>query len=160
MSNIEWSFCDNNVSKEKITKNADEWGIAFPDDYICCAMENHGGCPDKEELLVDGIEKVLGNLLSFDEESDDNILELFSDIRNRLPEKIFPFAIDPAGNYICFDYRNDNMKPVIVFWDHEAAYLKSDFPNKKWEDGEFEELRAKSIIRISGSFTEFLDSLY
>lgn len=37
------------------------------------------------------------------------------------PKKLVPFAFDPAGNLICFDYKNDKNNPVVVFWEHENA---------------------------------------
>lgn len=41
--------------------------------------------------------------------------------KDRLIEKVIPFAEDPFGNLLCFDYRNDD-QPIIVFWEHEKAF--------------------------------------
>ncbi len=160
MSKIEWDFCDEKVSREVIENVAGNWGIVFTDEFIQCAMLNHGGYASKEEFKVDNTVKTFGNLLSFEEESDDNIVKLYNGISERLPKDIFPFAIDPSGNYICFDYRKSRTESCVIFWEHEGAYLKSDFPDKIWKDGEFEELVEKSIHRIANSFEDFLNKLY
>ena len=48
-------------------------------------------------------------------------------------------ALDPGGNYICFDYRSTETDPPVVF-------LATDDPDAKAE-------------RLAGSFTELIDSL-
>jgi hypothetical protein len=58
-----------------------------------------------------------------------------------LPPRIYPFASDPAGNRIAFDYRNGDANPKIVFEDHEM-------------EGE------EALKFLANSFTEFLESLH
>ena len=36
-------------------------------------------------------------------------------------QNLFPFGIDPFGNYICYDLE----KNVVVFWDHENGKVSS-----------------------------------
>lgn len=55
------------------------------------------------------------------EDKNPSILQVFESIRQRLPERVFPFAADPFGNFLCFDYRTKDT-PVVVFWDHETAF--------------------------------------
>ncbi|MCY8426886.1 SMI1/KNR4 family protein [Bacillus vallismortis] len=57
---------------------------------------------------------------------------------------IVPFACDPFGNEICFDYRQNKDNPSGVFWDHEIAY--------KYSDG--------ALSHICDSFTELVDKFY
>ena len=66
-------------------------------------------------------EEVFNNLLSFDEEDSSNMIDTYNDVKDRLVEKVIPFAEDPFGNLICFDYRT-NKQPTIVFWEHEKAF--------------------------------------
>ncbi|MBO1580102.1 SMI1/KNR4 family protein [Bacillus sp. XF8] len=56
-------------------------------------------------------------------------------------EGIIPFARDPFGNLICFDYLADKLSPTIVFWDHE-------------EQGE------AAIEIICHTFSELLDGVH
>ena len=50
-------------------------------------------------------EKSFGTLLTYDMDNDENIIEVFYDYNDTLPSELVPFAFDPAGNLICFDYK-------------------------------------------------------
>ena len=89
-------------------------------------------------------EKMIGNLLSFDNDEDDDLILNFRLIRERLKKGIIPFANDPFGNFICFQFTSSNDEPNIVFWDHEIAY-----------DNE-----GKAISNVCASFDDFLEMLY
>ncbi|MFD1425200.1 SMI1/KNR4 family protein [Laceyella tengchongensis] len=55
--------------------------------------------------------------------------------------ELVPFADDPAGNFICFDYRTLVAgEPIVVFFYH-----KRDKDN---------------IKKIADSFSQFLEMLY
>ena len=86
--------------------------------------------------------ETFNNLLTFDLDSEYSILKIFSTLKSRLVEKVFPFARDPFGNYICFDYRSGG-DPTIVFWEHEAASIDND----------------SAISKVCDSFSELLDML-
>ncbi|MOA62389.1 SMI1 / KNR4 family protein [compost metagenome] len=74
---------------------------------------------------------------------------------------MIPFAFDPAGNLICFDYKEREENPVIVFWEHEGAPEKSVLVNNEGMDEEqAEETARKNIFYIADSFTEFLKKLH
>ncbi|MDL5142231.1 T7SS effector LXG polymorphic toxin [Bacillus atrophaeus] len=62
----------------------------------------------------------------------------------RILPGIVPFACDPFGNEICFDYRLNKENPSVVFWDHEIAYEDPD----------------KALSHICDSFTELVNKLY
>lgn len=65
-------------------------------------------------------EKSFGTLLTYDMDDDENIIEVFNDYNGTLPSALVPFAFDPAGNLICFDYKNHKEDPIVVFWEHEG----------------------------------------
>ncbi len=49
-----------------------------------------------------------------------------------IPKGIIPFATDPFGNKICFDFRNDKHSPTIVLYDSDEQaieYICSTFTN-------------------------------
>lgn len=75
--------------------------------------------------------------------NDAYILDVYNDIKDRLLKKVYPFAEDPFGNMICFDYRIDN-EPQIVFWDSEISFDNAE----------------GAIMPIAKSFSEFMDILY
>lgn len=41
------------------------------------------------------------------------------DTEDILPEQVVPFASDPCGNFLCFDYREGTAQPPVVFWSHD-----------------------------------------
>lgn len=53
-------------------------------------------------------------------------------------QKLIPFAKDPFGNLLCFDYRYNEKSPKIVFYDCEET----------------------TITTVCDSFTELLERLY
>ena len=80
-------------------------------------MKNNGAHVSPEVFEVEGKRKVFGTLLTYDMDDDDdeNIIEVFNDYNGTLPSALVPFAFDPAGNLICFDYKNHKEDPIVVF---------------------------------------------
>ncbi|MBW9154791.1 SMI1/KNR4 family protein [Clostridium estertheticum] len=120
-NNVSWICENDSVEIIAISKGGDMFGIEFPRDYVECIMKNDGGYPRPNRFNLNGNEEVFNNLLSFDEEDSSNIMEAYNDVKDRLIRKVIPFAEDPFGNLICFDYR-DSEQPIIVFWEHEKAF--------------------------------------
>lgn len=138
---IEWLFSHEAVSEQEIASIETQLYIKFPRDYIECAKRNHGGSPSLQIYDFDGHqEAVFNSLLSLNYEYDNYILDVYDNVKDRLVNNIYPFADDPFGNLICFDYRNNDSKSTVVFWDHELS-------NKSYE---------KAIMPICKTFTEFL----
>ncbi|MHB1042660.1 MAG: SMI1/KNR4 family protein [Eubacteriales bacterium] len=142
----EWLFKREEIKVDNISIVEGAFGVKFPEDYIECVMKNHGGHPTLDIFYIDGRgETVFNWLLSFNSDDVLFIVKIYNDIRDRLVDDIYPFADDPFGNFICFDYRKGKDKPPsIAFWDHELAY----------EDPE------KGIFPICSTFTELLSKLY
>jgi len=62
------------------------------------------------------------DLLSLNKSDDDNVFEVYETVSDRLDRKdILPFAADPFGNFLCFDFSENPAH--IVFWNHEANLL-------------------------------------
>jgi hypothetical protein len=143
---IKWLFTKNKSNQQEIIKIEKLFNIKFPKDYIDCAVQNHSGAPSPDVYdFKNHKEAVFEWLLSLDTESTSYIVNDYNMIKDRLAVNIYPFASDPFGNYICFDYRVGKDKPPkIVFWDHEIA---SGDPEK-------------AISYICDSFTELLEKLY
>lgn len=105
--NLRW-ICENeSVETTTISKVEDIFGIEFPRDYVECIIKNNGGYPKPNRFNLNGNEEVFNNFLSFDEEDSSNIINAYNDVKDRLIEKVIPFAEDPFGNLLCFDYRNN-----------------------------------------------------
>jgi hypothetical protein len=134
-----WLFKDPPVEEEKITEIEKLYGVILPYDYKECIKENNGGFPEPNIFDCDdeSIEKVFNNLISF---TDENVnIRMFQEFSSG--SSLFPFAKDPFGNLICFDYRESNESPKVVFLN-------------------FEESGETSITLICDSFTMLLDRLY
>lgn len=120
-NNLRW-ICENgNVELVTISNVETVFGVKFPKDYVEIIMKNDGGYPKPNRFNLNGEEEVFNNLLSFDEEDSSNMIDTYNDVKDRLDEKVIPFAEDPFGNLICFDYRTNN-QPTIVFWEHEKKF--------------------------------------
>ncbi len=91
-------------------------------------------------------EKVFSNLLDFNLNNSNNVLDVHSRIKDILPFKVYPFGSEPSGDYLCFDYNTDNLEPNIILWKHEGIV----------DNGE----EVYETEYISNSFEEFLSRLY
>ncbi|ENQ3104922.1 SMI1/KNR4 family protein, partial [Bacillus cereus] len=144
MGEITWLFTDKSVDEKTISKVEQSFGIKFPQDYKECVIKYNGGYPkpDNFDFSDEGEGEggaVFNNLLSFT--GDFSIEAIYEFSKESLQKGIIPFARDPFGNLICFDYRQSNNEPTVVFFDHE-------------EQGE------NSIELICNTFTELLNKLY
>lgn len=120
------------------------WGIQFPQDYKDCIAVNQGKTPNPNEFSFgDGYATVFNHLYHFERHpSNSNIVESQRSLQmGELPANVYVFACDPAGNSICFDYRESDSQPNVVLWHHDA-------------EPEVE------LVHVADSFTAFLEQLY
>jgi len=143
-NDIRWKWTDLPLNKTTIEQTEKTLNVKFPNDYVKTIMKYNGGyssikyfnCGNKKDLVFDSLLNLKAG------EDDVSLVETYNNIKDRLPNNIVPFASDPFGNFICFNF---NDKPATVcFWDHEIAFSDVD----------------KSITRLSSSFSEFLDLLH
>ncbi|MEH7016840.1 SMI1/KNR4 family protein [Bacillus sp. JJ63] len=161
MSKVQWRSPDEPIIREDVKNVEQELGINFPLDYIECVMKNNGAHVSPEVFEVEGKRKVFGTLLTYDMDDDENIIEVFNDYKDTLPAELVPFAFDPAGNLICFDYKNDKNNPVVVFWEHENAGEKEMLMREEGLTEEQVEERAReNVFYVASDFTEFLNKLH
>lgn len=143
---IEWNECHDGVGETEISRVETTLGRRFPADYRAMVGACHGGFPTRSDFQYDDpdygeSESTVGEVLSYDEDYEDNILQVFEDLRPQLPDGIVPIAHDGGGNYVSFDYRSSADAPSVVFWLHEKP-------------------QAKSIVPLASTWSEFLDQLY
>lgn len=161
MSTIEWQFADEPVSEEYVEKIGYDLGFKFPKDYINCVSINNGANVEPELFKVGNREKVFGTLLSYDKDNDEFIVDIYNSYRTTLPNGVIPFAFDPAGNLICFDYKEHEDNPIVVFWEHENAGEKEMLMREENLTEEQAEERAReNVFYVAATFTEFLDKLH
>lgn len=143
-NNVKWILTKGELSREAVLKVEEELGVSFPSDFVDCVLLKNGGQPIPDTFDLEGRkEAVFNSLIDLNVEESRNIIKVYNDLKNRLPESVYPFADDPFGNYLCFDYR-DGKDPSIVFWDHETSI---DGHNSK-------------VSFVCSSFSELLNKLY
>ena len=161
MSHIEWDNPDKLVSRHYVLEVARKMGVHFPQDYIECVLENNGASAEPEAFDVNEVERVFGSLLSYDEKRIENILKIYENYKGTIPNQVIPFAIDPSGNLICFDYKNHEENPIVVFWEHEDAWEKEALMESEGITAEeAEKIARENVFFVANTFTEFLSKLH
>lgn len=109
------------ADKEEMT------GLEFPPEFLEFLERQNGGIPKKKYFRVDGKTKVLERFLCLAADYDDNkygdydIGVVWSDIEDRLNEYLLPFALVFAGDFLCFNYEENEETPSVVLWHHEFS---------------------------------------
>ncbi|MDA1649034.1 MULTISPECIES: SMI1/KNR4 family protein [unclassified Bacillus cereus group] len=143
MNNIIWSFMSKTpVTNEEIQAVEQYLNIKLPNDFVACVKKYDGGYPNPKVFDVPGQdENVFSDLLTLHIEDKYSIVQNYKSVKDRLVAKVYPFARDPFGNLLCFDYRNSTESPTVVFWDHEEENIE------------------EAIYPVCSTFTELLASL-
>ncbi|WP_316797272.1 SMI1/KNR4 family protein [Pedobacter agri] len=107
-----------------INKVEETFGIKFPIDFQHIVKSHNAATPYPNEVDTSREKgKAFGELLNFNLDASDNIIILYQELKDKIPEKVFPITMDPAGNFMCFDFRDDEAHPVVVRWDHEQKFI-------------------------------------
>ncbi|QXE02894.1 SMI1/KNR4 family protein [Terribacillus sp. DMT04] len=160
-SDLTWPIPDETVSKDYVIEVGKKIGYILPNDYVECAVQNNGSAVIPYNFDVDGITRVFGTLLSYNNDSSENIVKVYDNYVSSLPKDLVPFAFDPAGNLICFDYKNHENNPIVVFWEHENAAEKEMLLEEEGlTEDQAEESARENVYYVAATFTEFLDKLH
>lgn len=119
------------------------WGIRFPQDYVDCVRVNQGKTPEPASFAFgDGYETSLNELFHFEPSpAGSNIVQNQERLAmGGVPEGVYTFASDPAGNRLCFDYRASASAPAIVLLDYERD-------------------EENALVPVAASFSELLAKL-
>jgi cell wall assembly regulator SMI1 len=128
------------LSNERLADIQARLGVRLPEDYLEVVRVHQGGSPEGGSVILpDGTGTPFNMLLHFEEQPEGLDVLGIVEWSEFLPDKVIPFAVDPGGNYFCFDYRASDTNPPVVFLAH-------DDPDTQPE-------------RVAGSFTELIDSL-
>ena len=132
---ITWKYVSPLKDSSEVDVLELKYCYMLPEDLKECIVKNNAGVPSLSTFdLGENKEMVFGGLLSFNEGDVDSIYDYISlfETDDGKGLKMFPFALDPAGNFFCIE----NGK--VVFYDHEMD---------------------KTTV-IGNTFTEFLNMLY
>jgi hypothetical protein len=137
---VKWILTKGELSREGVLKVEEALDVSFPSDYVDCVLLKNGGQPIPDTFDFEGrTEAVFNSLIDLNLDEGRNIVKVYHHLKDRLPGKVYPFADDPFGNYLCFDYRGGK-DPSVVFWDHEQSNDEVSF--------------------VCNSFSELLDLLH
>lgn len=143
---IEWRK-GNKIDSGSLDKIETIWRVKLPEDFKEIVLSHNKGRPNLNVFnTTESKGRVFGGLLNFDLNEKVNVLSDYQILKERLPERIFPFAEDPGGNFICFDYRNNESIPQIILWNHEGIVINE-----------------RNIFKcelVSNSFSKFISQLY
>ena len=122
--NMIWKYKIDLVNEKVFSEIENERKINIPNELKTFIIENNAATPSKYKFIIKGTEKVFGAVLSFNhgEKNTDSIFTALDIIEDK---NILPFAIDPFGNYICYNISEKQ----IVFWDHETNITSSTEKN-------------------------------
>lgn len=89
-------------------------GILIPEELKNFVAEHNAATPSRHHFMVRATERVFGAVLSFEknETEADTVYPALEAVEDK---NLLPFAIDPFGNYICYQLNEKQ----IVYWDHE-----------------------------------------
>ncbi|MFC0271842.1 SMI1/KNR4 family protein [Metabacillus herbersteinensis] len=128
--------------QELLSKEEQAWKVKLPNDYADFIKKNNGVTPIDNSFTFDNhgylIERFLCILKEPDKSNDgmydiDVILTLtltltLTQIEDRLTDnedlvgvEILPIAVLFAGDFLCLDYREDNLNPSVCVWCHEES---------------------------------------
>ena len=112
---MKWKYVLQLDSEDVFDEIAKKRKIVFPEDLKELIREANAGSPEKSLFMVKNNEKVFGAVLCFNRgvEDADSVFTALDVIEDT---NLLPFAIDPAGNYICINVDSGN----VIYWDHEA----------------------------------------
>ena len=144
LGEYEWRGINSNVSDVEMSRFENQNKIKLPEDYKKAILKYNGGIPSKcsfpyEDPMYGPVNTVFGMMLSFCKCDEDNIFESFDSLKDQLPDRVYPIIDDGAGDYVCFDYRNAEVSPRLVYWCHELSL-------------------ENSIVPLADTFTDFIEN--
>ncbi|MGC5746574.1 SMI1/KNR4 family protein [Chryseobacterium sp. NFX27] len=156
---MKWLYKKELKDFNSIKNVEDVFGIKFPSDYKNIVLENNAATPSPNTIDTSRqTGKAFGELLNFNLDSSENIISLYQELKNKIPEEVFPITMDPGGNFLCYDFREDKANPKVVRWDHEQKFVVED-KELIIEDHE-QESDYYYLDFVADSFTETLTNLY
>lgn len=118
---VQWVNVKGKLTNEQIEDVERKIGFRFPLDFIEFVKEHNGGEPVQYKFDIGSKTRTLRDLLDvgFDE---CEVIDMYEVIRDDFEiEGLVPFATDISDNLYCFDYRQNENRPSIVFVDHEGG---------------------------------------
>lgn len=100
---------DKNIF-EIIEKNR---SVKLSEEFKNFVIRNNAASPKLTKIVIDDTERIFAAVLSFNKGAPDNIYTALKCVDKK---SVVPFAIDPFGNYFCYDAGNEK----VCFLEHET----------------------------------------
>lgn len=115
----QWQYKINLKDKNVLGMLEEDKNILVPQELKKFIRENNAASPQKYKFDINGKTEVFGAVLNFNCDDNEGTSATFA-IESVINNKLFPFAVDPFGNFICVDLDSGE----IVFYEHETAKHK------------------------------------
>ncbi len=131
------------ATRDEVEQIEKELGFKFPQDFLICAMKNHGANTSQFRVVCLDVPRSLDFLLSLRIGT-----EIFTPLQaieksiSLLPGLV-PFATASDEGWWCFDYRKAPDNPSIAFWDRALSHNP-----------------LKAVIPVARSFTEMCELMH
>ncbi len=121
---MNWLYEKKLKNPQSISEVETIFGIKFPQDYKKIVLEHNAATPSPNTIDTKReTGKAFGEILNFNLDAKENIISLYEELKSKIPNNVFPIAIDPGGNFLCFDYRESEDNPKVLRWDHEQKFV-------------------------------------
>ncbi|MBQ7086584.1 MAG: SMI1/KNR4 family protein [Clostridia bacterium] len=119
--NIDWKYAEKVADLSVFDEIGEMMEIDFPEELKELILAANASMPSPNKFTVGGKERVLGEILAFTHDEEEDSEDVFSTIEDLELNNIIPFAVDPFGNYIGYSVTDGK----VVFYDHECDEMES-----------------------------------
>lgn len=105
------------ATPQEIALLEQEWGVTLPNEYKKLISINQGMTPSPCIFSYGKIEDVMSVLLTLITDPKHKayaISDSYRLLKQHVPAGIYPFAMTPGSEHLCFDYRDAPDEPRIV----------------------------------------------
>lgn len=113
-----WKYKIELRDKDTFKRLSEEYNLIIPADLKEFVRKNNAAVPVANCVLVNGIERVYAETLSFNYKEED-ATTVYSIIKIINNQNYIPFALDPFGNVFCYSVKTS----TISFFDHEEKNI-------------------------------------
>lgn len=104
--------------------------IKFPESYKKIVEDFNAAIPVLRCFYSGHRSRIVEGLLSWDPDVRPTVVDMYRILKKDGDPKLVPFANDPFGNMICFDFNSrDSQFIPIVFWNHEFSRIELIAPS-------------------------------
>ncbi|MET7000685.1 SMI1/KNR4 family protein [Chitinophaga defluvii] len=116
---MHWINTEKLVTESSIIRVERDFKINFPIAFKSLIRQHNHGAPLPNLLHTPDQQPILfGRLLNFNLNRKNDVLEHYAFIQYRIPPGVFPIAVNPAVDYLCFDFRHQDTAPSIIILPH------------------------------------------